>query len=198
MTTAVALSTFYLLVVCTSTSALSGQPAWTTEEETNNSCLDDPKSLPLGVIILDTRTAYDPLNVSKPVTVGSDRHSTNSCVNANIPSQSGSWSRVRRATREKRSDCTKGNYTNTRMCDYNPKRIPAEIDMVDCGQCDTNRESVRLASCRNNNGTRGVWRPKTIEILLPFLTATGIYELRKQRITIACHCKLGETRVHHT
>jgi hypothetical protein len=79
------------------------------------------------------------------------------------------------------------------MCDYNPDRIPAEIDMVDCGRCNTiGGVSVRLARCRKNDRS-GFWRPKTISIFLPFRTETGVYEPKKQEIAIGCHC---DTRAH--
>jgi hypothetical protein len=188
ISTAIALSTFNLLVL-TATSAVANPTAMGTINSTGDSCLNNPYSLPRGVIILDTRNAYDPLNITRPVVAGSEYHYINSCVNANIRRKPGSWSRVRRNNSRKRG-CAIGNYENTRMCDYNDERIPAEIDMVDCGQCDTDvGKSMTEASCRLN-GEPGVWRPETVDILLPFRTATGTYELKKQGIAIGCRCTL--------
>ena len=191
MTKVVLLSSLHSLLISASTLVV---PTLTTEDEnnaTNDSCLDDPYSLPLGVIILDTRD-YSTLNATKPVTVGSKHHFGNSCAEANIRRQP-SWSRVRKATRDKRSDCAKGNYKNKRMCDYNPRRIPAAIDMVDCGKCDTAVGSLPQTTCRIN-GLRGTWRPKTIDILLPFLTSTGVYKLKKQEIAVGCHCHITSSK----
>ncbi len=93
------------------------------------------------------------------------------------------------------SDCYEEIYPT--MCDYNPNRIPSEIQMVDCGKCGSNENRSRpLARCIKyikGKAVYGDWKPIMMTISLPFNTSTNnIYQLQHQQIPYACYCKTTE------